>query len=170
VHRLRKGRSRGPTLNARGASIALVAAGLVVALDQLSKAWVLRHVAPGPHHLFGPLGVELGRNSGVAFSLIAGHSAVAFWLSLVLLVAVGVCSASALPIAPAIIFGLLLGGGLSNEIDRVARRHSGGVVDFVTLPHFATFNLADTAITFGVIGLLVLLVLRRPVLSHTAGR
>lgn len=169
MHRLRQGRARSPALTARGSGIALAVAGAVVAVDQLSKAWVLRHVSPGPHHLFGPLGVEVGRNSGVAFSLIAGHSALAFCLSLVLTVAVAVCATRAVPVSPAVVFGLLLGGGVSNEVDRVARAGTGGVVDFLTLPHWPTFNVADAAITAGVLGLVVLLALRRQVFSRAGG-
>ena len=162
MHRLRQGRPRGPALTARGTSIALAVAAAVVAADQLSKDWVLRHVAPGPHHLLGPLGVRVGRNSGVAFSLIAGHSAIAFGITIALTAAVAVCAVRSMPVLASVVFGLLLGGGLSNDLDRVFRRASGGVVDFLTLPHWPTFNLADTAITVGVAGLLVLLVLRRP--------
>jgi signal peptidase II len=136
-----------------------------VAVDQLSKAWVLRHVSAGRHHLFGPLGVEVGRNSGVAFSLIAGHTVVAFILSLVLTAVVAVFAVRSVPVVSSVVFGLLLGGGVSNEVDRISRRHSGGVVDFLTLPHWPTFNLADSAITVGVIGLVVLLVCRRPLVA-----
>jgi signal peptidase II len=47
--------------------------------------------------------------------------------------------------------GMLLGGALGNIIDRV---REGAVVDFVKLPYWPAFNLADVAITFGVIVLL----------------
>jgi signal peptidase II len=136
-----------------------------VTVDQLSKAWVLTHVSAGRHHLFGPLGMQVGRNSGVAFSLIAGHTVLAFVLSLVLTAVVAVVAVRSVPVAPAVVFGLLLGGGVSNEVDRIARRHTGGVVDFLTLPHWPTFNLADSAITVGVIGLVLLLVCRRPLVA-----
>lgn len=135
---------------------------LVIAVDQWTKWWVLHHVSPGPHHLFGPLGVDVGRNTGVAFSLISGHSVLAFALAAGLTVVVAACVMRALPVLPAIVFGLLLGGGVGNLADRVLRRSSGGVVDFLTLPHWATFNVADSAITVGVAGLIVLLVLHRP--------
>jgi signal peptidase II len=132
----------------------------VVAVDQASKAWMLAHQSPGPHHLFGPLGIDVGRNSGVAFSVIAGHSALAFAVTLVLTVVVAMCALRAAPVLPSVVIGLLLGGGLSNDVDRVARHASGGVVDFLTLPHWPTFNLADSAITVGVVGLLVLVLVR----------
>lgn len=49
--------------------------------------------------------------------------------------------------------GMLLGGGLGNVLDRV---REGAVVDFVKLPYWPAFNLADSAITLGVIALLLL--------------
>jgi signal peptidase II len=50
--------------------------------------------------------------------------------------------------------GMLVGGAIGNLIDRVGR---GDVIDFIKLPHWPAFNVADMAITFGVI-ILVLLV------------
>ena len=50
--------------------------------------------------------------------------------------------------------GLLLGGALGNVVDRV---RVGAVTDFVKLPAWPAFNLADTAITFGVLALLLVL-------------
>ena len=134
----------------------------VIVIDQVSKAWMLRHEAPGPHHLFGPLGIHVGRNSGVAFSLIAGHSAIAVAVTIALTLVVAACALRAQAVLPAVVFGLLLGGGVSNDVDRVARHSSGGVVDFLTLPHWPTFNLADAAITLGVAGLFVLVLVRHP--------
>jgi len=60
-----------------------------------------------------------------------------------------------------LIFGLIIGGALSNLIDRV--RHGGYVVDFISfnIPqlnfHFAIFNLADAAISVGVVLLFITL-------------
>jgi signal peptidase II len=50
--------------------------------------------------------------------------------------------------------GLLVGGALGNLIDRIAH---GSVTDFIKLPLWPAFNLADTAITFGVFALLYVL-------------
>jgi len=59
--------------------------------------------------------------------------------------------------------GLILGGALGNLIDRFIAHHNGGVVDFVTLTHWPTFNGADSAITIGVIVVIVSLLFdRRP--------
>lgn len=137
----------------------------MVAVDQASKAYVIDRVSPGPHHVLGPLGVDVGRNTGVAFSLFTGHSGVALVATLVLTAVVAVYALRAATASAGIVFGLLLGGALGNDVDRIARSGSGGVVDFLTLPHWPTFNLADSAITLGAVGLVVLVALRRPVLD-----
>ena len=51
--------------------------------------------------------------------------------------------------------GLLLGGALGNVIDRVTR--DDGVTDFIKLPAWPAFNVADMAITFGVLALVYVL-------------
>ena len=57
----------------------------------------------------------------------------------------------------ALALGLILGGALGNLADRAFRRHHGSVVDFITLSHWPTFNVADSCITVGVVVLVVLL-------------
>jgi signal peptidase II len=50
--------------------------------------------------------------------------------------------------------GLLIGGAAGNLIDRL---RDGAVTDFVKLPHWPAFNVADMAITFGVLALVYVL-------------
>jgi len=53
----------------------------------------------------------------------------------------------------------MLGGAIGNLVDRaVHHAPDGGVIDFITFPHFATFNAADSAITIGVLIILCCLV------------
>ena len=54
--------------------------------------------------------------------------------------------------------GMLVGGALGNLIDRLA---NGSVIDFIKLPAWPAFNVADMSITFGVIALVLVLELRR---------
>lgn len=170
MHRLRKGRARGPTLIRRGAAVAFSVAAAVLVADQALNSWVLGHVSPGQHHLFGPLSIELGRNPGVAFSLFSGDSVLAGVLTGILTVVVVVCAFRAASVSAGVVLGLVLGGALGNDIDRIARRATGGVVDFIKLPHWPAFNLADVAITAGVVGLVVLVVLHRPVVLRWRAR
>ncbi len=143
----------------------MLVAAVVAAADQWTKAYVLAHVSPGPHHLVGPLGLHVGHNSGVAFSILAGASTVALVVTSVLSAAVAVLALFAADAPAGVALGLLLGGALGNDVDRLVR--SGGVVDFLTLPHWATFNLADSAITAGAVMVAVLVLARRHVLRVT---
>lgn len=132
-------------------------AGLVLIADQASKALAEDRIATGEQiDVFGPLGLTLTHNEGVAFG-IAGGAGVP--LVLFTLAALGVV-AYVFSRAPTrrgmwIAVGLLVGGALGNLTDRV---RADSVTDFVDLPPWPPFNLADVAITFGV-ALLVLLYL-----------
>ena len=135
---------------------AALVAGVVVALDQVVKAVVRGQLAPGDRIAVIP-GVQLVhvRNEGVAFGLLAGGGA--------LLIVVAVAALAALlaffathvrrPLAwlPT---GLLVGGAAGNLIDRLG---DGAVTDFVKLPHWPAFNVADIAITVGVLVLVYVL-------------
>ena len=134
-------------------------AGLVVLLDQASKAWVLesfrlyesRPVLEGWFHL------TYVRNPGAAFGLFAGSSAafrVPFFLG-VTGIALGVIAVIAwrLPKGRPLLFAalaLVFGGAVGNLIDRV---RWGEVVDFFDVfwrtHHWPAFNIADSAISVG---------------------
>jgi signal peptidase II len=139
---------------------AAAVAAAVVAADQAAKAAVRSAIAPGATERVLP-GVDLVnvRNSGVAFSLFAGGGAAVVVVSLVALgglvafvVAQGHRPLVWLPT------GLVTGGAAGNLVDRA---REGAVTDFVKLPHWPAFNLADAAITIGVVAL-VLVLERRP--------
>jgi signal peptidase II len=133
----------------------LAACGLVVALDQGTKALVTSHIDRGDRvEVFPFLAFENVRNKGVAFGLGGDISAALIGVTIVLLVGMLVVLAIRggggwlvwLPAA------LLLGGALGNLADRV---RDGAVIDFIDLPLWPTFNLADVAITVGVLLLLL---------------
>jgi signal peptidase II len=135
-----------------------------VAIDEASKALVVdRLEGRAPHRLLGGLvTVEVSRNSGAAFSFAQGATV----LFTLIAVAVAVVIVRTLPRLRsrgwAVTLGLLLGGALGNLVDRLFRAPGigrGAVVDFIHLTHFATFNVADSAITVGA-ALAVLLSLR----------
>jgi signal peptidase II len=141
------------------ARAALVAA-VVVILDQVTKSLVRSDIELGGHDKFLP-GVTLvhDRNTGVAFSLFAGGGALVIVLTLAaLVVLVGYLARR--PDRPLLWLptGMLVGGALGNLIDRIAH---GGVTDFIKLPHWPAFNVADMSITVGVLALLYVLEGRR---------
>ncbi|HEY6396173.1 MAG TPA: signal peptidase II [Solirubrobacteraceae bacterium] len=128
-----------------------LAAGIVVA-DRVSKALVTSNIAQGQHRSFLP-GVQLVdvRNTGVAFSLFSGGGVPVLILTLA---ALGALTAY-LARRPErrglwVPTGLLVGGAVGNLIDRIG---SGAVTDFIKLPLWPAFNVADMSITFGVLAL-----------------
>jgi signal peptidase II len=131
---------------------------VVVIVDQVVKAVIEDHIALGEKVDFlGPLKLTLSHNEGVAFGLAGGSGAP---LVVVTLVALGVVIYlfSRDPARPWmwVATGLLAGGAVGNLADRV---RVGAVTDFIELPHWPPFNLADVSITAGVI-LLVFIYMR----------
>lgn len=133
--------------------LALITLLLVLGADQLSKHLVDESITRGEERAFLP-GVELvnTRNRGVAFGFLPGQQA---------LVTLLICLALALLLwyfarhadEPLMWLptGLLLGGAIGNILDRL---RDGSVTDFVKLPlGWPPFNLADAAITLGIVGL-----------------
>jgi signal peptidase II len=130
-------------------------AGLVLLLDQLSKWIVIRTLGPDEEeHRVEILGSALAfhyvENSGAAFGLLQGQTA--FLTVVAAVVVTGLIVSYARHRAPtpvlAVGLGLLVGGAMGNLIDRY---RFGYVVDFVSVGIFPKFNVADSAITFGVI-------------------
>jgi signal peptidase II len=134
---------------------ALVAAGAVAA-DQGVKALVRTTIERG-EQVSLVLGVDLVnvRNTGIAFGLFAGGGVLLVLFALAALVALAVFFARhrerPLVWLPT---GLLIGGAAGNLIDRA---REGAVTDFIDPPAWPAFNLADVAITFGVLTLLYVL-------------
>jgi signal peptidase II len=102
-------------------------------------------------HLWGPFGLALQFNSGLAFSLFTGRAALVTALLAAGVVVLVVLVARVRTKAQAVGGGLVLGGGLGNLSERVVSGHHGLVADFITLSHWPTFNVADACITVGVI-------------------
>lgn len=133
-----------------------LAAVLVVAADQPSKIWVRSNIVLGESLLeWGPFRLTHIQNSGAAFGLFQNQS---FTLTIVAFVGIIVLLLFALVYSsrfsvsdskltkPAL--GLILGGTIGNLIDRL---HRGYVTDFIDIGFWPAFNIADSAITVGVI-------------------
>ena len=142
---------------------------VVIALDQLTKHWVVATIRPrmlsgeGPIVLLGGL-VKLtyAENTGAAFSMGTGYT----WIFSVIAIAVAaVIIRSSRRLGSvwwAIALGGMMGGSLGNLIDRMTRLPGPGrgyVVDFIQLPHYAIFNVADSCIVGSGV-LMVILALR----------
>lgn len=143
---------------ARAWSLAAALGALVVAADQIAKAAIEAQLVVGEEvDVLGPIGLTLSHNSGVAFGLAGGAG---LPLVVIPLLALGVVAYlfARDPTRPWmwVATGLLAGGAVGNLIDRV---HADAVTDFIAVGSWPAFNLADVAITTGVL-LLVGLYLR----------
>ena len=138
-----------------GRSGVILIAVAVALSDQLSKAWITDVLGGDGRSLQavpGLLDLRLVHNTGAAFSMLRGSTAVLGLLSLVVVIAVLIWlwRQPRLPIWQGLAIGLLLGGSLGNGIDRW---RLGYVVDFLALVpiDFPIFNPADVAINLAVI-------------------
>ena len=144
-------------------SPALIAYGLAVAVivvDQLVKAWVLDGLQLGDGRVvpvLGPLQFSLVRNEGVSFGLFQGSS-MGRWIltafSLAVSIGLAVWALRLDKRLTGLAVGFVIGGALGNMIDRL---RYGSVIDFVDVHRLYfpwVFNVADSAITVGVVLLL----------------
>jgi signal peptidase II len=141
-------------------AIALGVAVVVVVADQVTTSLVEAHLHH-PVHVVGPFGLALQYNSGSAFSLFTGDGSVLVVVAVVLSLALLAAAWVSRGVLVAVAIGLVLGGALGNLADRLFRGHHGDVVDFITLSHWPTFNVADSCITIG-LALAVIHFWRRP--------
>ena len=145
---------------ARAWRLALALCGLVVLLDQATKAIVEANLVPGEHvDVVGPLRLTDSHNTGVAFGLAGGSGAGIVLLTLAALGLILVLFAREPDRRTMwVAVGLLSGGALGNLADRA---RVDAVTDFIDLPAWPPFNVADIAITAGV-ALLAWIYLREP--------
>lgn len=139
------------------ASLAVVAFSALGA-DQLTKAIVTSRLGLNDEvHVVGSFSIHHVTNSGIAFGLFASATSI-----VILLTSLAVAwmlyffarSGSRHPVLP-VALGLVMGGSVSNLVDRVRLGH---VTDFLDLRYWPAFNLADTFIVVGVVALLLALV------------
>jgi signal peptidase II len=132
------------------AAIALSAVGA----DQLTKHIVTGHLSLDEGiHVVGPFWIHHVQNSGIAFGLFASATPVVIVLTAIAVTWMLVFfarSGARHPVLP-VGLGLVIGGSVSNLVDRV---RLGYVTDFIDLRYWPAFNLADSFIVVGVVILL----------------
>jgi signal peptidase II len=168
--------ARGAPLNAQGPSAAdepgrprrvgllLGVAGFVIAADVISKAIVVARMADhAPIRLLGGLlTITLTRNGGAAFSIGTSMTIVFTAIAVGVIIYILRTARNLRSVGWAITLGLLLGGATGNLLDRIFRApgpFQGHVVDWIQLPDWPVFNLADSSIVCAGV-LVVLLALR----------
>lgn len=140
--------------------MAYVLAVVMVVADQVTKAWVLPLPEQVAHPVFGPLQFTRIWNDGVSFGLFQASSDVIRWgfvvFSIAVAVLLGLWARKTDRALPAAGLGLVMGGAIGNAIDRA---RFGAVVDFIDVQRIGffpwIFNIADSAITIGVVLLLL---------------
>ena len=145
-----------------GRIVFVVIAVCVFALDRLTKSLVGANVPFGTEvpvidHVVGITNVH---NSGAAFGF--APAAAAIFLAASVVVSVGIVVhvvRHPSDLRTDAILGLILGGVVGNGFDRLVY---GTVTDFVNVHFWPVFNVADSAISLGVVALLVGYVLRKP--------
>ena len=137
----------------------------MVIADQATKAWALEALDDGPIVLIdGVLNFRLFFNTGASFSLFAKGGAVIGLVVIGVVIMIFFALREAGLRLDAVALGLVLGGAVGNLLDRMFRGDGfldGAVVDFINVPFFATFNVADIAINVGVGLLLIGVFVRR---------
>jgi signal peptidase II len=140
----------------------VLVAALVFVLDRITKTLVVTQIAFGTEipvidHLVGITNV---RNSGMAFGLAQWGAT--FFLLASIAVAIGlvvyVVRTPGTTWNDAVL-GLIFGGTVGNGFDRIVH---GTVTDFINFHFWPVFNVADSAISIGVVLLIASYLLRRP--------
>lgn len=142
---------------------ALGLAAAVIIADQASKAWLFRYLSESGRHMIEVLpffNVVTVWNYGVSFGMFNTGSRAGSWafvgLALAIVVVLAIWAARSVRLLPACALGLVIGGAIGNVIDRL---RLGAVFDFLDVHvagwHWPAFNVADSAITVGVILLLL---------------
>ena len=144
--------------------IFLLIAVVVVALDQISKYWITSHLAPGESlPEIGRLQIIHLQNTGSAFGLFTGHG---FLLTIIALAGLVIILMffrylSQSSLLGTIALGLVFGGAIGNLTDRL---RIGAVSDFIYVRlwgdfYWPAFNVADSALSVGIIALLIFIIM-----------
>lgn len=144
-----------PGSHGRVIALAAATAGTVVLVDVLTKVLVRDGLTTGSaNEVAGQLlRIVHAENSGVAFGRLSGSPVlVALFIAAAVIGLLAYFLTHLDTDAVWLPTGLLVGGAVGNAIDRAS---GGSVTDFVKVPHWPAFNVADIAITLGVIALLI---------------
>jgi signal peptidase II len=132
----------------------IVVALVVTAIDAVTKSWVRSVLATRDIHVGGAVWLKLQYNSGISFSFNRSGPMVTTIVTVIISVIVLAVGLNASPGVATAGFGLLIGGGIANVIDRLAA-NPHQVTDFIAIGSFPVFNLADVSITAGFVVLVV---------------
>lgn len=137
--------------------ILLIIPGIILLIDQFSKMIILNIINESKIIIPKLLEIDIIKNIGIAFGLNNGNLKNIFITIVILIMIIGFIKKQYQNIDRnmMIALSLILGGGISNLIDRIFR---GGVVDFIKVSTFPIFNIADITIVVGWILLIICVV------------
>jgi signal peptidase II len=144
---------------ARSGTVTVVGiAAAVAAIDQLTKLFLVATIGPGRIEsrvelVDGWLALEYTENRGAAFGVLSGLVPLLTVASIAILTALlwHYMRQAKPPLWHTVAIGAIAGGALGNLIDRVRLGH---VIDFLSVGPWPNFNVADSAITVGVLVLI----------------
>lgn len=125
-------------------------ATFIWALDFLTKNWAVANLSSSPRKVIGSfLQLTLLRNPGAAFSMATGFTIIFTSISIFVALFIARYASRITSTGWAYVAGLVLGGVLGNLTDRIFREPGflyGHVIDWIELPHWPIFNIADSSI------------------------
>ena len=129
---------------------------LVVIADQLSKAWIRANLTPGQVLVDkGFLQIIHVQNTGASFGIFKDHTLiiiVAVFIEIILILFIVYLFRNRLSFIDSMLMrtgtGLIIGGAIGNQIDRI---RLGRVTDFIDFKFWPAFNVADASAVVGVI-------------------
>jgi len=132
----------------------------VAVIDIASKILAVQYLGASPMPVVPGVNLSLGFNRGVSFGLLAAETTLGRWalmvITLPIIAGLGVFMWRSVDMIERLSCALIIGGAVGNLLDRL---DDGAVTDFIDFHargwHFPTFNLADVAITCGVLGFFV---------------
>ncbi|MCX6449662.1 MAG: signal peptidase II [Actinobacteria bacterium] len=123
---------------------------MVFALDHLTKTLAIEYLSDEPRKIIGSiLQFRLSFNSGAAFSLASSGTIFLSSFSIIMAATIFYFGRKVNSNPWAVALGLALGGIFGNLSDRIFRspgRLQGEVVDWIQIPHWPIFNIADTSV------------------------
>ena len=138
----------------RRLAVGAIVAATVVVVDLLTKRIAAVSFSDEPLAVIpGVLWFNFVENPGAAFSMLQGAGPFLAVAAAVAVVVLFVSLRTPRPLLEVIAFGMVAGGALGNLVDRVARSDGfldGHVIDWIQVPNFPLFNIADSAVTVGV--------------------
>ena len=132
----------------------LLALCAVAFLDRVTKWWALAYLRPEGTIRIIPevFHLTFTKNSGAAFSILSGKNTFLIIISMLVIIFIIYSYFKLKPnVVTSVAVGLILGGAISNLLDRFM---FGGIIDFIDFIIWPVFNVADSGITIGVVALI----------------